>query len=131
MTARELALRRADSIAHLIPPITDPLGRSWDQPSRFLIEVDETHALMSQAVLDRLKDYSCSMPSGVYPGKMWKCRVNYYDESKGWLLRWYGLHPDPAYVSNHQRRILVYDPKPLARTEEQAAKPATEGSAKA
>lgn len=31
----------------MIPPITDPMGRYWDQPSRDEIIVDDTHAVMT------------------------------------------------------------------------------------
>ena len=32
----------------IIPPITDPLGKHWQQPHRRFIELDDTHALMSE-----------------------------------------------------------------------------------
>lgn len=92
---------------HPIPPITDPLGKFWNQPDLKLILIDDTHALMEMATFEGLADYSCTMPSGVYPGKMWRCRVKYDDESMGWLLRWYGESEKPGYVSNHHRRIIL------------------------
>lgn len=35
----------------IIPPITDPSGQSWKQPHRRYIELDKTHALMSEQTL--------------------------------------------------------------------------------
>jgi hypothetical protein len=32
----------------IIPPVTDPSGQSWKQPHRRNIELDKTHALMSE-----------------------------------------------------------------------------------
>ena len=32
----------------IIPPITDPLGKHWQQPHRRFIELDDTYALMSE-----------------------------------------------------------------------------------
>jgi len=94
-------------VATEIPAITDPMGAHWRQPDRAQILIDEKHAVMTANTLRELADYSCSMPTAVYPGKMWRCRRNYDDESKGWLLRWYGYSPEPGYCSNHQRLILV------------------------
>lgn len=48
----------------IIPPITDPLGKSWQQPHRRFIELDDTHALMSEQTFKGLPEYSMSNPSG-------------------------------------------------------------------
>lgn len=98
-----------------IPLITDPLGRSWQQPARHLIEIDATHALMDQATFDGLAEYSASNPSGVYPGKMWKRHDGAFDYDflrKGgkpvWMLCWYGESKiGPGYCSNNYRTILL------------------------
>ena len=39
----------------IIPPITDPLGQSWKQPHRRFIELDDTHALMSEQTFKALE----------------------------------------------------------------------------
>lgn len=71
----------------IIPPITDPLGKYWQQPHRRFIELDDTHALMSEQTFKGLKEYSTSIPTGRYEGKMWKGFI------KGeWYLVW--LAPD-------------------------------------
>lgn len=90
-------------MAHLIPPITDPLGRSWQQPSLAQILVDDTHAVMTPATLNTLLEYNTSRPSGVYPGKMWK---SYF--AGAWYLNWYGEVPDrPEVCSVNRRKILL------------------------
>jgi len=61
------------------------LGKHWPQPPLSEILVDDIHALMSERTLGRLSEYSASVPSGVYAGKMWKRRVY-----AGWFLCWYG-----------------------------------------
>jgi hypothetical protein len=101
---------------HPIPPITDPLGRSWEQPGRECIEVDEKFALMSRAVFDLLPEYSCSNPTGAYEGKMWKRHDGSFDReflARGgkptWLLCWYGVSDKPGYVSNNFREIILAD----------------------
>lgn len=99
-----------------IPPITDPLGRHWDQPSPASILIDDTHALMDRATCEMLSEYSCSIPSGVYEGKMWKRHDGIYDRrfiaSGGrptWLLMWFGPSPDPSKCSINSRRIILLD----------------------
>jgi len=84
------------------------MGKNWVQPNLEDIEIDDTHALMTKRVLDQLADYSCTNPSGVYPGKMWRRRKDYHDESKGWFLCWYGISEKPDFCSNHVREILLY-----------------------
>lgn len=86
----------------IIPPITDPLGRCWKQPHRKYIEIDKTHALMSRQTFNGLKEYSCTLPTGAYEGKMWKSKIN-----DTWFLSWYGKDENPDYVSIHRREILV------------------------
>jgi len=103
--------------SHPIPPITDPLGRYWRQPDREHIAVDEKFARMSRATFDLLPEYSCSKPTGVYEGKMWKRHDGSFDQeflARGgkptWLLCWYGVcdeHTD--CVSNNSREIVLTD----------------------
>lgn len=71
--------------ANSIPEMTDPMGRYWRQPTRAEILTDDTHALMPAQVFNELANYDTSVPSGVYPGKMWKRRTK-----EGHLLCWYG-----------------------------------------
>lgn len=109
LTATEIVMRRGGNIApHPIPPITDPMGQYWDQPSRFDIEIDETHALMSQATFDALHNYAHSVPTGCYPGKMWKWwRPGEHPTA---YLKWYGatyFKDGTEYCSGHTRKILI------------------------
>ncbi len=106
LTAVELVAARRSSLAdtHVIPPMTDEMGKYWKQPDRHDIIVDATHALMSQIAFDQLHDYSHSQPSGVYPGKMWKLNN---ERGPQWWLAWFGESDKPGYVSNHRRKILV------------------------
>ena len=88
---------------HVIPPMTDPLGQYWTQPSPRDIQVDDQHALMSQVILNALSEYSHSTPTGVYPGKMWKML-----QHGEWWLRWFGVSEQgPDFCSNHARKILI------------------------
>lgn len=99
-----------------IPPITDPLGKYWKQPPADAIVLDDTHALMEQAAFDALLDYSSSIPSGVYDGKMWKRRDGAYDQAfkaaggtPEWLLMWYGPSADPNKCAIHSRKIVILE----------------------
>lgn len=83
-----------------IPLITDPMGQGWDQPKRTDILMDKHCAVMTKQTLEKLAKYSCSIPSGVYPGKMWRMDNADYNKpgeykDRHWL-RWFGIHPtDP------------------------------------
>ena len=105
--AADEAIRSLSEAIHPIPPMTDPQGKYWDQPPRFDILMDDKHALMTQATFGKLQDYSSSIPTGAYPGKMWKRRNDFWDESQGWLLVWMDVHRDPDTVSIHHRGILI------------------------
>lgn len=86
----------------IIPPITYPMGKCWEQPHRRYIELDDTHALMSEQTFYELKEYSTTIPTGVYDGKMWKAF------HKGeWYLRWYAPDVDPEMVRIEKRIILI------------------------
>lgn len=107
-TSLDVALARAP--AHPIPPMTDPMGQYWDQPSRFEIEIDETHAMMTRETFDKLRNYSHSQPTGVYPGKMWKwhCPVH-CNEPRAWL-KWFGesfIKDGREFCSSGARQILI------------------------
>ncbi len=97
-----------------IPPITDPLGKHWIQPSLDKILIDDTYALMARATFDSLAEYSATIPSGVYPGKMWKRHDGLFDpqckpEDRMWFLMWFGECEDPGMCSNNFRAILILE----------------------
>lgn len=104
-------------IDHVVPAITDPMGKHWTQPERAEIGIDDTFAVMGQAAFDRLGEYSCSMPTGTYEGKMWKAS-NCYDRTRDrskplrWRLCWFGRHDDPTKLSIHRREIIVWEVQP-------------------
>lgn len=107
--AELLAMMAAPAVnpANLIPEMTEPLGRYWDQPSRDDILVDDKTATMTSATLMQLADYSSSYPSGVYPGKMWR-----RDCVHGWALVWYG-HLNDKQCSIHHRDIEIVESLPV------------------
>ena len=88
----------------MIPPITDPMGRHWDQPPREDILVDDEHAVMTASTFTALLEYSSSIPSGVYDGKMWR-RHDYGDCLD--LLMWFGPSDDPGKCKVNSRIILL------------------------
>lgn len=69
----------------LIPEMSHPLGKHWEQPDRQMIFMREGKAHLDAQDFHKLKSYDSSLPSGVYPGKMWK-RTN----SDVSYLCWYG-----------------------------------------
>lgn len=88
-----------------IPPITSEQGRGWRQPSTTHIDFDGDYALMPQWVFKELSEYSRSMPSGVYDGKMWKAQM----KDGTWLLRWYEPCDEPSKCACPSKILLVVD----------------------
>ena len=88
-----------------IPPITDPLGKYWEQPEQAEISLSLSHAHMSAETWRKLKHYQSSIPSGTYDGKMWKKQ----DWRGRWILCWYGPHSNPELISINYLRIQVHE----------------------
>lgn len=90
---------------NIIPDMVDPLGKYWEQPNKKDILIDNEHAVMSDKTYLQLKNYSSSIPSGVYDGKMWR------DESKeGKFLCWYAQSDEPDKCSINTRKVLFINP---------------------
>lgn len=85
-----------------IPTIVHPLGEYWRQPDSSEITIDDTYALMSEKTFQALAEYSTSVPSGVYEGKMWK-------KISGALrfLMWYGISDKTDCCSINSRKIII------------------------
>jgi len=107
-----MALKIKHLNKNYIPDITHPYGSGWTQPKRSEIAIDDTHAMMGKSTFDKLLNYSHSIPSAAYEGKMWKGQ---YFENNGrtptdkWYLRWYGLSDQPGMVSNNTRDIIIIE----------------------
>lgn len=86
-----------------IPDMTHPLSKAWDQPNKNDIVLDTTHAAMTEKTLRQLKNYSASIPSGVYEGKMWRAET----KDGTHFLRWYGVGEEPDTCSINTRTILL------------------------
>ena len=104
----------AVSADQVIPLMTDPMGQHWDQPALSEITIDDKTATMSRETFCKLKNYSTTIPSGVYPGKMWKAEICFENSCDDyWELRWFGIVPnDPKVCSRNSRKIMVVNPKP-------------------
>lgn len=89
-----------------IPPMTDPLGKSWRQPDAANVLIDDGYAVMTAADAAKLYQYDYSIPDGVYPGKMW-CRVI---PTKGNCLLWFSPHPTkPDCCMINARQLLIVE----------------------
>jgi len=86
----------------IIPPITDPLGKSWKQPHGSFIELDDSYSLMSDHTFKALKEYSTTIPTGIYDGKIWKEFAN-----GEWYLVWFAPDKDPDKARIEKRKILI------------------------
>mgnify|MGYP000010999704 FL=1 len=87
---------------NIIPKITDKRGMSWNQPHRRYIEIDEEYALMTKQTFKGLREYSLTIPSGKYEGKM--CKAN---RGGTWYLYWYDHDDNPEMIKIERREILL------------------------
>lgn len=87
----------------LVPAITDPMGRHWQQPKRENVLVDATHACCTRRDFEALLEYSSTIPDGKYVGKMWKRH-----EPPRWLLCWYSPG-EPGFLKINARELIVVD----------------------
>lgn len=102
---------------NVVPPMTHPYASAWEQPRLDEIVVDDKTATMSKEAFDLLHEYSSTIPSGVYEGKMWKRHDGSFDRkflAEGgkptWQLYWYGYSSiGPGHCSNHHRAIVLTD----------------------
>lgn len=85
-----------------IPDVTCELGRYWVQPPRADIMVNSSHALMSSRTLAALANYSATIPSGVYEGKMWRAQ-----RDGAWWLRWYDVGATPDTCRVETRKVVL------------------------
>ncbi len=92
-----------------LPTMTDPLSRSWDQPAADQMAVYDDIAIMDRSTLVLLPEYSMSIPTGVYDGKMWRCALG-HDQ---WLLCWYGPSDDPERCFVNRRPIRLIRDKAI------------------
>lgn len=96
---------------NIIPPITDPLGRGWDQPSTDNWLIDDESVIMSNRDFEKLHEYSCTNPTALYAGKCWRRHV---EISKRGIDKWYlcfvtDVLNEPRYVDINTREILIMD----------------------
>jgi hypothetical protein len=92
----------------MIPDMTHPLSSHWRQPNKDKILVDNEVAIMEKETLKKLMEYSMSIPSGAYEGKMWKRKyVNARTNCEEWILYWYGPSEKEGMVSINERSIIL------------------------
>lgn len=105
---------RGQSVIEL-PQMTHPLSRAWDQPGPDELAVYDDIAIMDRSTLQQLHNYSASIPTGVYEGKMWRFQQGHSTPGGPdgpWYLCWYGPSEDPDKCSINRRPIrLIRDEK--------------------
>lgn len=86
-------------LSDIIPPMTNPLGRGWDQPdlSKILYDAPEHVAIMDKKTLSKFLDYTGSRPMGVYEGKCW------VENYKTPVLVYFDFYPENASMIKIKR----------------------------
>lgn len=85
------------------------MGQHWDQPHPGEITIENGVAFMTAATFKKLKNYSCSLPSGTYQGKMWRKAVVYEEQhiTARWKLCWYVDIDMPGQIGIQYREISI------------------------
>lgn len=91
---------------HVIPPKSAMMNPMWGQPKREEILVDDKVAIMSEFAFGMLREYSCTDPTGLYTGKMWKAHRR---DNDTWYLCWYAEMDVKNHIYRHQRLIQIMD----------------------
>lgn len=65
-------------------------------------KIDEEYALMTKQTFEGLREYSVTIPSGEYEGKMWKA-----NRGGIWYLYWYDHDDNPSMIKIERREILL------------------------
>ncbi len=86
-----------------IPEMAHPLSKHWKQPDRLRIGLGPIRATMSKDTFDKLLEYSTSLPTGEYDGKMWKAK-----KGSDWWLLWYS-ECDKKDCKINIRKIIIVD----------------------
>lgn len=94
---------------NIIPPMTHPYGMCWQQPPTYLILIDDTHAVMSRLDFEILMDYTCSRPSALYNGKMWKAQYENEGALKWFLCYCFNENEKTNEIDIAYREILIID----------------------
>lgn len=67
--------------------------------------------VMTQAALEAMVEYSCSIPTGTTIGKKWKCDRNFGRRSStvgpDWMTGEYIDHQDPNKVGIKWRKVVI------------------------
>lgn len=87
---------------NVIPPMTHPLHKGWQQPELSEITICEKYATMNKEAFDKLTGYCGGYYRWAYEGKMCK------EQDIGcWHLHWWGFSDDPTMCSGNRREIKI------------------------
>lgn len=81
-------------------------------------------ALIYRDDFQRLQEYSCTVPTGVYVGKRWKCNLNVYAPAEpNWIMGAYetAAH-DPSMCALRWYDVMLVDRSPATQDKKRASR---------
>ncbi len=74
----------------------------------FICDNEKGECIITRKAFNRLPEYSLTFPTGVVPGKRWKCNANLRIKGEPfWIIRGYDLDPkDANYCLRRKWTIL-------------------------
>ena len=94
---------------NVIPPMTHPWGKVWEQPDRKNLVLDDKYAMMYRRDFEMLSDYKGSEPTGKYNGKMRKIKHVYCGNIKSYLCWCHDENTVSQEIYISYREILIID----------------------
>lgn len=87
-----------------VPPITDRRGNAWKQPNpkEFAFDEHNDYVLMTFKQFEQLREFSETIPTSIYSGKMWRGS----DDGQTWFLHWWD---ESQRTKHHLREIILVD----------------------
>lgn len=99
---------RGRSALHVIPEIDLDRMHYWRQPPRERIVINDSYAYMSAMTWLSLAAYDETIPTAVYPGKMWRCSPSRGPDAGRHFLLWFGtVEGKPNLCSNNIRDVRI------------------------
>jgi hypothetical protein len=88
--------------------VSDYLEPRPGDPAYVVAPMDATHIILTRRQFNRLPDYSCSLPTGVVPGKTWRRRVQYDNPESRWVIGRYDA-TSPTHCRVVWRELLFVE----------------------
>lgn len=117
MSANPVVVMRRPRGRSALDVVPVPERGGWRAPNLRNVVIDDTYAYMTKATWLAFLAYDESTPTGVWPGKVWRCSPTRGPDKGRHFICWFGLSSKGLdYCSNNSRIVrIVLDGRHAAR----------------